>query len=385
MDLMTRCPHCAHTFEVSLAQLKLRKGFVRCARCSHIFDGYEAVVPEEDTSVADKAAPAAAATPVAPVVRTSIPYPFQRSPQDAPSNEPAPVPRPEPATPPAEPVLPSVVRHRVPDSRLRDEPDSGDFTISLPTGASPLRPEPMFSVREREAGHGSARDHFVSGDAQYDDAPRDEDEALEETQDDPDEQTFYVEPRADIGRRTQTPAFLKEGQKSFSHRLMKLVWRVLALLAVVLALIMLVYVYRVQIANSAPVFRPMLENACAKLDCRVPYARQIDQIQITKSSLKAGAAATGDAAKPPQEPGTLILEVSLRNSHGRPQEWPVLVLDLTDFSGATVVRRELPPDVYLSSDMVRQPFAAASEVLVRLPVIPKNVSVNGYKLSKYFP
>ncbi|MFA5489011.1 MAG: zinc-ribbon and DUF3426 domain-containing protein [Candidimonas sp.] len=353
MDLMTRCPHCAHTFEVSLAQLQLRKGFVRCARCSHIFDGYEAVVPEED-------APAA-----------------------APNDEPAP--EAGVAAPPEEPILPSVVRHRISDARAGTEP-GGDFTVSLPAGNASLSPEPRFSLRERDAFHEAGREHFVFGRAEDDDAEQDdgESELGDDTREDRDERALYLEPRADSGRRARAPAFLDE-KIGFSRRLMRVVWRILAVMAILCALLLLVYVYRVQIANSAPVLRPVLEKACSTLKCRIPFARQIDQVQITRSSLKAGAAVAGEAAGPGQEPGTLILEVSLRNSYDRPQEWPVLMLDLTDFSGATVVRRELPPDAYLSPDVAQQPFAASSEVLVRLPIIPKNVNVNGYKLSKYFP
>lgn len=45
MELTTRCPHCAVEFVVNLQQLQLRKGYIRCVNCAHIFDGYEAVIP----------------------------------------------------------------------------------------------------------------------------------------------------------------------------------------------------------------------------------------------------------------------------------------------------------------------------------------------------
>src|SRR5690606_21962923 len=44
MDLTTRCPECDTTFAASLEQLQLRKGYIRCINCAHIFDGFEAVV-----------------------------------------------------------------------------------------------------------------------------------------------------------------------------------------------------------------------------------------------------------------------------------------------------------------------------------------------------
>src|SRR5690554_2249196 len=49
MDLTTRCPQCGTTFLASLDQLQLRKGYIRCVKCAHIFDGYEAVVAPDAT------------------------------------------------------------------------------------------------------------------------------------------------------------------------------------------------------------------------------------------------------------------------------------------------------------------------------------------------
>src|SRR5690554_2691112 len=63
MDLTTRCPECSIEFPVSLQQLQLRKGYVRCANCAHIFDAYEAVVPSAgaESSVSRAATPTASA------------------------------------------------------------------------------------------------------------------------------------------------------------------------------------------------------------------------------------------------------------------------------------------------------------------------------------
>src|SRR3546814_19683039 len=47
MDLTTRCPECGTTFSASLAQLQLRKGYIRCINCAHIFDGFDAVVSSD--------------------------------------------------------------------------------------------------------------------------------------------------------------------------------------------------------------------------------------------------------------------------------------------------------------------------------------------------
>ncbi|HWT19832.1 MAG TPA: zinc-ribbon domain-containing protein, partial [Variovorax sp.] len=38
MSLVTRCPACATTFKVVRDQLRISDGWVRCGRCSHVFD-----------------------------------------------------------------------------------------------------------------------------------------------------------------------------------------------------------------------------------------------------------------------------------------------------------------------------------------------------------
>ncbi len=37
--LATRCPHCQTRFRVTVAQLELRAGLVRCGACREIFNG----------------------------------------------------------------------------------------------------------------------------------------------------------------------------------------------------------------------------------------------------------------------------------------------------------------------------------------------------------
>src|SRR5690606_14005908 len=125
----------------------------------------------------------------------------------------------------------------------------------------------------------------------------------------------------------------------------------------------------------------------------VPYARQIGQISITSSSLRSGTgAAVGsgpadEADKPAadeQAPPPMLLQLTMRNTYDKPQEWPTLVLDLTDLSGTRVVRKNLPPESYLPADVLGQPFKAGSEVSVSVPVVLKDVKVNGYQLDKFF-
>ncbi|MGB6104259.1 MAG: MJ0042-type zinc finger domain-containing protein, partial [Pusillimonas sp.] len=76
MDLTTRCPECGTTFSASLTQLQLRKGYIRCINCSHIFDGYDAVVSPGGAAAAPAAQPPEPySPPEPPVSEPSVPMP----------------------------------------------------------------------------------------------------------------------------------------------------------------------------------------------------------------------------------------------------------------------------------------------------------------------
>ena len=187
---------------------------------------------------------------------------------------------------------------------------------------------------------------------------------------------LFVEPRA--GRRSgrYKPEFL-DGAPS-RRGWMTPVWIVLILCGLAVLVLQGVYVYRAQLANTFPGLRPSLEAACERIACSVPYERRIDAIAITGSALRSSAAPQDDVS-------SLTLEVTLRNTYERPQEWPTLVLDLKDASGTVVVRRNLAPSVWVPAELRDGPFAAGSEVIVQVPVAVRGLQANGYQLDKFFP
>ncbi|MGL6108602.1 MAG: DUF3426 domain-containing protein [Rubrivivax sp.] len=66
MSLATRCPACATVFRVVSDQLKVSEGWVRCGRCSEVFDAGQRLFelePEGATPALEPAATPASATP----------------------------------------------------------------------------------------------------------------------------------------------------------------------------------------------------------------------------------------------------------------------------------------------------------------------------------
>jgi len=65
MSLVTRCPACTTTFKVVRDQLRISDGWVRCGRCSHVFDATLDLQEAPGGAVSAPAAPAPAPTPAA--------------------------------------------------------------------------------------------------------------------------------------------------------------------------------------------------------------------------------------------------------------------------------------------------------------------------------
>ncbi len=450
MELTTRCPQCETAFPVSLEQLQLRKGYIRCIQCANIFDGFDAVVPAAEASAGKRQEPAVGSRPdpvasvprAEPVIPKPVPVPpapvaptlagaETKAPAPAPvSSDPVPRPsaplssgpRPTPVAPvPGEPKLPAagpvITEPRLPravpvvneptlpplptegnndivapswtagaSSRSRAEPVIGAGALAKHPASSrePSLPSvvrqrgdaggpgyaPKFTISEPTSGSVSGRRPmpvFTASDPEPTEPADEEDRA-------PD--YLYVDPSP--GRRSE-----RHQAKPFDgtlHRPAWLtpVWLVLIICGLVLLLAQAIYVYRGQLANNFPNLRPVLEAACERLSCAVPYERQIGLIAITGSALRSSGAPKDDVS-------SLTLEVTLRNTHERPQEWPTLVLDLKDASGAVVVRRNLAPSVWVPASLRSGPFAAGSELTVQVPLSVRSVQANGYQLDKFFP
>ncbi len=381
MSLVTRCPHCATAFKVVADQLRVRNGLVRCGVCNTVFDGRACLVTPGEPDPATRA-------PL-PVVEQAVPMP------PAPAAVPAQAPGPASGAA-AEPVpAPAVLRGRqamrqaVPaEDEPRDDEDAEEDALD----AEAARPgDGDFHASRDEAPWDDDARTWTIGGAPWRAGPRepglaaepgladapapDEDEGLAF----PGERRTRYSSATDSGR---TPPEFLDDDRARSRGLGRRLWA-LACLAALLALgLQLVYVYRSSIATNVPMLRPLLELACKPLDCSVGYARRLERIAITSSSLRTpqGAAASAAEGRSP-----MVLNVVMRNRFDKPQPWPALVLELTDISDTVVARKVLMPQDYLDAARAGGPFGAGAEVSLAVPVEVQGINVNGYQLDKFFP
>nr|WP_254926228.1 DUF3426 domain-containing protein [Bordetella genomosp. 11] len=174
------------------------------------------------------------------------------------------------------------------------------------------------------------------------------------------------------------PVFMDE-EVQRRRTLISRLWIAGCLLGLIVLGLQCIYIYRTAIATAVPALRPALEAACAPLGCQVGYARRLERISITASSLQPQSGTAADDAGM-----RLTLRVTLRNRYDKPQPWPALVLQLTDLSDTVVVRKVLLPENYLPPG-TRGPFPAGGEQNLAVPLQVDGLHVNGYQLDKFFP
>ena len=152
---------------------------------------------------------------------------------------------------------------------------------------------------------------------------------------------------------------------------------VLAALLLGLALAaQLVFHFRSEIAVTLPSLRPVLAALCQTIDADLPLPRRVELVSIEASDLQAD----------PARPNLLVLNATLRNRAGYGQAFPALELSLTDTQDAAIARRVFAPKEYLPAKIAAdQPFAANSEIAVRVWIEAQEISAAGYRLYVFYP
>ena len=110
---------------------------------------------------------------------------------------------------------------------------------------------------------------------------------------------------------------------------------------------------------------------CKQAGCRIEVLRDAQAISIESSDLQAD----------PANRNLLTLVALLRNRADFAQYAPHLELTLTDAQDVLVARRVLaPPDYFAAA-----PFAAGSEIQMRIVIDAGQLKASGYRLYAFYP
>ncbi len=136
------------------------------------------------------------------------------------------------------------------------------------------------------------------------------------------------------------------------------------------------YFFRDMIAASYPPLRPVLEQSCAYLECRVSLPRNAELLGIETSELNAD----------PSRASIVVLTSVLRNRAPHVQAYPALELTLTNARDEMVARRVFLPGEYLRrGTALEQGIPARGDVAVKLLMDLGDLKAEGYRLYLFYP
>lgn len=370
--MKSRCPNCQTVFRVTPEQLRARAGKVRCGQCQAVFNALDSLL-EEEKPAAPAPAPVIALepTPSHPTPSTTRSEALPAAKLEA--HEPTIVAAAalfaeSAANVPQEPSLDF-------DAPEAHEDEPGDaFYISSAVEEAPPAPEfePLLADTPPEPTIAAPTEAVVS---EENVAPRLSESAAHELG----KASGLIMPR----ETTEIPGYSKWSEGVIaapvslpSEKPTRWPFVLVALLLVLALAGQVVFHFRSEIATALPSLRPWLASASQALGRDLPLPRHVELISIEVSDLQ----------NDPAHGNLLVLNATLRNRAAYGQAYPSLELALTDTQDAAVARRVFSPAEYLSAKTpADQPFAANSDLAVKLWIEAKDIAAAGYRLYVFYP
>lgn len=368
MTLVTRCPACVTMFKVAPDQLKVADGWVRCGRCSEVFEA--SVVPYPDAPVAlDQ--PAAMPLPQTPETpsfsafsQQGLAEPFVEAtdrapsltPDFAPSLQEAPTPQDEAAPQAAAPA-----DQAVPQEVMEVQPDvlPASFAAAMAALQEPERIEPTFSDADLVFKPDSpplAEPVGVSANA-------------------PDAPPLAAEPLQPV----EELSFMRDAQPTPFWTPPRLRTALVLLCTLLLLALVLQWTVRHKdgLAAQQPRLAPWLQALCRPLGCEVRLLRRIESVQIERANFKKSGARA------------YLLTFVLKNTAATAVEIPALEVTLTDSQRQVLVRRVLLPAQFgVTASTLQAHSEVAGVVALTLATEGDRVAalpVTGYRILAFYP
>jgi predicted Zn finger-like uncharacterized protein len=414
MSLATRCPSCTTTFKVVRDQLRISDGWVRCGRCSHVFD---ATLELHEMADGPPAAPA--------------PGPVPGPPPEAASEAEAPAPAPQ-AEPPAGPAL-SIPAHgivadelwsdfeasppewRPPPSSLPPFPNIDLDLAAAPSPPPPRPPLPALRLQARELAESAVGEEEGS----HEFAPdrdqiqmqkalrrariksakiaqareREEERAAEKLMatssmvrqaSEPEANASPSQPLGGVDASDAEPFALFENERirrrpwpAWQRPSVRRAFWVLAALALLLLASQVLRHERDAIVARQPGLRPALAALCRWSGCELTALRRIGDIVIEGAAFTREKSGGGDYR----------LSFTLRNGAAVPLAMPAIELSLLDSQERAVVRRVLTAVDYGAPVVLaaRADHAASLPLSLSAPESTTLPQIAGYRVEAFYP
>lgn len=343
--LAARCPACLTVFRIVPDQLRVSQGWVRCGRCSEVFNATLSLVDVET------GAPRRAAEALSPRAMGIEVVAAHEEPEWA---------------------HPRATEDEVPALPQADAGDAEPAVADAPWPAAPQTYEPAPEARfephldEAAAAEGEYRLPAEAAEPAIDEPAS---AALPEAAWPDETSDTLAAPAA-----SQAPSFIRLADRAARWRRpqVRAALAVSGLLAVLALMGQILFEYRDLAAARFPEIRPALETACAALDCRIGAARAINSLSVESSGLMRV-----------ERSSFYRLQVALRNRAGIDIALPALDLSFTDGQGRLIARKVLRP---AELGTTQATLAAGSEVALQTTLqAGATEPIAGYTIELFYP
>lgn len=351
--MFTQCSNCRTLFRITEEQLAAVDGKVRCGFCYSTFNAYDALYeeipdvaeePDEDEVAAEEILDEHfRSEPANEHTIASEPSPPAPVPRVAPS-APAPAPAPQRPAPRAEPPASAVT---VPPRRAEPR-------------VAPLQPEPELNPPRPSSEAPAARKERAPG-PEAGAPPPDLFDAINLAG-----RELQHFKRAELDHlRHAKPAALAPASTGLG-------WAVGALTMIVLLAGQIMYQMRGDLARTASL-RPWIQQMCEWTGCAIPLQNLPQLIKPVSQDMRTH----------PTNAQALQVRARFINEAPLAQFFPILELELTDITGASLGKRQFTPDQYLVNKAIEisAGLAPRAQFDVELDIVDINRKAVGYNIS----
>lgn len=412
-SLATRCPTCGTVFRVVQDQLLVSEGWVRCGRCSGVFNAADDLLDITTGLPVQLAPPPGAVKPprrATPEAAPATPEPadlpdldggWQAAPTAA-ERAAAPGPVPDPAlaaappaaaaTPPAPLPEPLRVPPQVPPPALPEPLPAEPGLARDHASPGPLLRAPSQDLSPAEAAEPAGTEAHAGGEPL--DARSGLPARLSATLADPDHAAapalaaMAAFPQELPPPAEPAPEFVRAADRAAQWRRPPV--RAGALAAALalgaLALAQTALLWRDPLAAQHPGWAAALQTLCRVAGCQVQPLHRIEQLSVDASGLSRveAASATDDAASAPvrADAPRYRLNLTLRNRADTALAAPAVELSLTDSNGQLVLRKVLRLAELGAPQTV---IAAGQELSLQTLLAVGEHRIDGYTVELFYP
>lgn len=365
MNLATRCPQCQTVFRVVQDQLRVSEGWVRCGRCSDVFNAAEHLV--------DPSTGQARHSPIA--VHSGLPQPVTPSPAAPSQHSLADGPDAGVADGAA---LAAAELHRLHAQHWAEGAAQGQAEIGATVQANGRlddRSGPAADPLAHGPGDAGAAAMAAAGPAEAGAASDDSYAGRLELQAGalPDASALALRGGPAAAPAGAAPSFVRRAERA--ARWQRPGVRALLGLGVLAAALALatqsIYVLRDHAAARWPELQPLLASACASLGCRIEALRAIDALVVENSGLVRV-----------EKSELYKLSIALRNRRGYEVALPAIDLSLTDTQGRLIARRVLRASELGAGGAT---LAGGAELALQASIQVAAAPVTGYTIDLFYP